>query len=404
MITASPSSRSLLNTNTSQFTDGGSNPVGGDSSTNANGTAVDQNVRSLSDYMTSHPIGAIEGTIMSNYNARAGAITSGQQASEGAINAKYNPLLSDANTQNAADATNAEEGQSGFTMNLPALRLVVQAGDKRIRDLTSTRDELILQGKADAAKQMDELLNTEQSNITAARSAYVSNLIGIGQESRAAASFRSPEQSAVIQLMQTAPDSGITSDDTLQSATAKYRNSQAYKNNIAKGEADINAANAAAGASSASAAQTRTLTGLISGATTGGGNADQDVQDLLAGRLTPDQLQAKYANYPGGSGGAIAAGILSKAQAQGYNVQSGTLAGDAAARRTAAANSGSLIPSLTIAGQNAFGDVSSRLGFGSTPSLSASLNPKVGDVQNYISTDGKSYPYKYDGKNWVRVK
>lgn len=404
MLTASPSSRSLLNTNTSQFTDSGSNPVGGDSSTNANGTAVDQNVRALSSYMTSHPIENQEGTIMANYNARAGAINAGQQASEGAVNAKYNPLLSDANTQNAADATNAEEGQSGFTMNLPALRLVVQAGDKRIRDLTSTRDELILQGKADAAKQLDDLLGTEQSNITAARSAYVNNLIGIGQESRASASFRTPEQTAVTTLMQNAPDVGITSSDDLATATAKYRNSAAYKNNIAKGEADINAANAAAGLAGAQTVQTRTLTGLISGSITGGGNADQDVKDLLAGRMTPDELQKKYANYPIDSGGAIAAGILSKAQAQGYDVNKGVLAGKASADRVTAANSGSLIPSLTIGAQNAFGNVTSRLGFGGSSDASGSPFPGAGSAVQGQTYSVGGFPYVWNGTALVLQK
>lgn len=333
-IQAQPSTRSLLSTNTSQFTDGGSNPIGGVSSTDANGTAVDQNVRSLSDYMTTHPIQNQEGTIMSNYNARVAATNAGEQANEGAINAEFAPQLSDATIQGAADTTNAEESQGGFTMNLPALRLVVQAGDKRVRDLTSQRDELIQQGKSAAAAHLDELLGTEQENITAARSAYVNNLIGIGQEARASASFRTPEQTAVSSLITSAPDAGITINDDLATATQKYRNSKSYKNNIAQGEATINAANAGAAASSASAAQTRTLTGMIAG---GAGSHAQDIADLKSGKLTPESLQAKYAQYGQFS---PAAAILSEAQSQGYDVNQGSLTGKGQSEQTAALNSG----------------------------------------------------------------
>jgi hypothetical protein len=64
-------------------------------------------------------------------------------------------------------------------------------------------------------------------------------------------------------------------------------------------------------------------------------------QDPTKG-MTTQQLQDKYANYPGGAGGAIAARVLSEAQAQGYTAAGSDLGNKGASELNAAAHSGSL--------------------------------------------------------------
>lgn len=378
----------------------------------------DQAASELNDYLNGGTVtpaeSSYEDTLLGQYNANTAA-------TESAYTNEYNGLQSDYQAQ--LDQLNREIGNNTDTdsENNMGVDASLLAYDK---NLGASQDAQLLGSEAQAegsnataeANALSGLSENYQTNLTTGRSNMASELgtaatLQTPEEATAIAQ-KQAQNAAVVQMQTEAPDAGILSTDDFDTAISKFENSNYYKANIGTAQktvqnlqaqislagAQAGEASAGAAASSASAAQTRTLTGLINGSGSAGTAYQADVQALLDGTATPAQIQTKYANYPGGTGGAIAAQILSAAQAQGYNVNEGTLSGEAQQSQTNALNSGNLFDMLggwATQGINAAGRTLSSFG----PSTSG--GPTVGQTQT-VSQNGVSATYMYNGSAWVK--
>lgn len=268
-----------------------------------NSTNTSAGFDALKTYVGANPLDKQELSIMDRYAQRRQLATDASAANDALISSKYGGLIKDSKENTAGDITTSQESNRGFGVNMGALREFVKVGDRRVRDLTQARDELLLQNKANEASRLDTLLVDEQNNLTTARTTFLDNLLKMGQEARAVSEesravsaegralsaesraergFETPEQrrsaelanttkQSIIALGQSAPDAGILETDDYNTAVRKYKDSHTYRTNQAQAdlklkeiEANIRQSNAAAGASEASTAkslaETRALT------------------------------------------------------------------------------------------------------------------------------------------------
>lgn len=307
------------------------------------------------------------------------------------------------------------ESRRGFATNVAALTNLQKQGDQRVKQLTDQANQALMANNAAGAAALSDLAVKEQESITNARTQFLSQYFQTQQEARAQATFRTPEQTATIALAQQYPGAGIKDGDTLEQAQQKISNSPLYQANLSKVQQDIDTAKAQAGyeqaqtqylpdqvraslmsagaaqtsaaaqanLSGATADQTRYLTELYKGGSTGGAQ-DTDVQALLSGSATPQSLQAKYANVP--NGGLLVSNILSKAQQGGYNLQTGTLSGVAQQRQTETLNSGNVLGVAGLGLTNLFNTGSKTL-YNGTGALDK------GGVPNQVQYQGKTYTF-----------
>ncbi|MDE2022419.1 MAG: hypothetical protein KGI71_05925 [Patescibacteria group bacterium] len=273
-------------------------------------TYNDQAAKQLNSYVNSGTVAPgeanYENTILGNYNANKGATENAYQNELAGIHADYQQQLANLGVTQAEDTNNfqaaAGEAGQGAAYNL-------------LKDRQAFARNQMIGGEARAAAdaataragQINSLTENYNNALETGRSAMASQL-------GTAATLQTPEeenqlaqqkaqQAATVQLMTEAPDAGITPGDDFATATAKYRNSRAYRNNIGQGEATIaslqaqaQASEASASASAAQAAQTRRLTEFMGNV----GNipkSDPDVQYLLNGGTT-EGLTARYAGTP----------------------------------------------------------------------------------------------------------
>lgn len=360
----------------------------------------------LSNYLSSNPLDQTNKTIMDSYSEAKKASQSATDSMGQSITDEFAPQLEYTKQQNVNSQTSAQEAQRGFAQNTAALTQLQNTADKRIRDLTTQRDQMLLANNSEGAKRLSDLVVQEQSTLTQARQSWVQNLLGLSSaqnaatqtgiaqsaETRAQAGFETPEQTRQRNLAVTTqqsvntlsgqyPDAGINSTDDLATATQKIQaNSKIYKQNISKGQADIQAAiasaqasGAQAGLSSAEAARTRTLTGLIS---PNSADTQNDVQGLINGTIYPEDIMAKYANAT--NGGDIAKSIISQAQAKGYDLSKGNLAGKAKQNLNQSASSGNPLSAFTAGVQSLF----------APPKKSLSPSTGNADYQAYLKAVG----------------
>jgi len=243
----------------------------------------------LGSFVGSNDLGKQEKTIMETFAARAGLAKEGGIADRKLTDSNFAGKIAGQLDANASEYTQASEGRAGFGTQTAAVRMLEDSGGKRVRDLEKQRDELLLQSKVMEAGRLDNLIADEQSAITTARKTWIDNLLmttaearaqsaeardisvenrNISREERDIAAFETPEQArtrdlvanlagdsikSIQALATTAPGAGITSTDTFDQAVAKYRNSVEYKQNVRKGELEIQQAEA-------SIANTRSIT------------------------------------------------------------------------------------------------------------------------------------------------
>lgn len=307
------------------------------------------------------PIG---NTIMQNY-ASAISAASGSAATNaksitdtGAYNLGYE------NTQDKNLGTQMQEGGRGFVVNPGAIAVLQTQADKRVRDLTTQMNDALANNNSTLASHTADLIAQEQTAITNARTNFLSQYFQSQGEARAEASFQSPEQQSVMSLASTYPSAGVLPTDSLAAAQAKVANSAQYKQNLAKGAADIaasnasaNASNASAGLSSAQAAQINTILKTLKD----NGSYDADVSGLTTGAATDATLHAKYDGYPNGMGALIISNIESQAQAKGWNPQQSSLNAAGQKSLTEAANSGNPFSILGAGGTSLLNTAGSKL-------------------------------------------
>lgn len=259
-------------------------------------------------------------TIMETFAARAGLTKEKGLAERSLTDSQYGTKIADQLNTNASEYTNASEGRSGFATQTAAVRMLEDSGTKRIRDLEKSRDELLLQSKIGEASRLDGLINDEQTAITNARKTWIDNLLmttneqraqnadarSASQENRAIAGFETPEQARqrdlvsnlagdsikqIQTLATTAPSAGILSTDTFDQAVQKYRNSTEYKQNVKKGELEIEQAQA-------NIANTRSLTTTrVNGGSGAGGGSTPYGSDLDALIGSASQIAAQGGKF-----------------------------------------------------------------------------------------------------------
>jgi len=370
--------------------------------------------------------------ILDRYNQAQGATAANTQQTGQYISSMYGGNIDYEKLQTGVAKQGALESRRGFATNVAALTNLQKQGDQRVKALTDQANQALMANNAAGAQALSDLAVQEQTAITTARTNFLNQYFATQQEARSQASFRTPEQTAAIALAQQYPDAGIAPGDDLQAAQQKILQSPVYKNaqqkvlqdiESAKAQALLNStqaqylpeqvkaqlmqaaasqtsagaavtsANAQAQLAGAQSEQTRFLTDMYKGGGTGG--QAQDVSGLLNGSITPQSLQAKYANVP--NGGLIVSNILSQAQSQGYNLNSGTLAGLAQQKQTETLNSGNLLGGIGLRLNNLF-DTGQKSLYQATD-VGSMLHPSTGATQNVL---GKTY--KFDGKNWVLQK
>lgn len=171
-----------LNTSYTQFQGA---DIGKNSGVQSDQTA---GLSALSNYVKGQgSFGSQQDTIMDTYAKRRQLATEGAEATAAKLESQYSTDLEDTQASDAAKINTERESQRGFTVNMGALREFVKAGDKRVRDLTKAKDELLLQNKANEASRLDTLLADEQTSITTARNNYLKSLLDLGSEARAVA-------------------------------------------------------------------------------------------------------------------------------------------------------------------------------------------------------------------------
>ncbi len=339
--------------------------------------------------------------ILDRYNAAQGATSANTQATGNYIQSVVGGNTDYEKLQTGIQKQSALEGRQGFATNVAMLSNLQKQGDFRVKQLTDQANQALMANNAQGAAALSDLAVKEQSAITDARTQFLSNYFNSQAESRAQASFQTPEQQAVLSLAQQYPGAGISPSDSLDVVQQKISSSPLYQANLGKAQQDIEtakaqaqaaltgaraslmsagaaqtAAGAQAGLAGAQAAQTRYLTNLYQGG--GGGNFDTDVNALLGKTLTPQQLQDKYSSIP--SGGLIVKNILDQAQQKGYDVNAGTLTGNAQATQTNVMNSGNIPNMIGLGLSNAFNASSKSL---------------------YNATGGNSNTVQYNGQNYT---
>lgn len=334
-----------------------------------------------------------ESTIMDTYNnslkaAQGSAAATGTQiADQGNANISYQ------NEQSAAQGTAALEENRGFVVNPGQIKLLSDASTNAVRLLTQQRDDALAQNDSAAAAQYSALALQETTAMTNARTSFLNDYFNSQSEARSEATFPLSQQLTQAQIQEA---QAAASSSTAGAALAKAQASQTAALTPAQIEATLaqaGASSAGANASNATAAQTNALTAFLKQGNVG--SSDPNVQSLLNKTATPDQIQTKY---PSSLYGGYAAAIISAAQAAGYNLNAGTLAGQSQASLTSALSSGnpfSLVGGLATEGMSAVGNLLNLNG-----NSSKSLTPSYP-----VGTDGTAYGYPgyvSNGTAWVK--
>jgi hypothetical protein len=264
----------------------------GTSSTDAAATALSGSLsKTLSGALGDLGSGPDTKSILDTYAARkTNAQTLGE--SERALTTnKYAGLIEDTASSLGQSLNLEAEARKGFATNTALVKQLTDTGSKRIRELARDRDSLLLQQKYQEAGQMDGLIAEEQSTITNARKDWLASFLQLGAESRAQASFETPDvkrskdftynqkeadANALRSLATLAPDAAIVATDTYDEAVAKYRASHTYSLNQQTAEAQlaqIHAQTAASYESIAKSKADRALTTFDAGTGLSGDNA-----------------------------------------------------------------------------------------------------------------------------------
>lgn len=350
-------------------------------------------------------------SIMDTYNSAKSLTTKTGTDAAARINSQYGTGVSDTNISDTKDLTTKLDN-GGFAQMPVALNYLQMAHDKRIRDLTAQKNEALASNDANTSKALSDLIVNEQTAMSNAKTTFLSNFfntqantrantatdISKAQEARAASGFETPEQirqrnldialkttqqQGVLSLAQSAPDANILPTDDYATAVQKFKDSPSFKRNVSQGLATIASTNAQAGAASAQAdaaaaqaANTRALTGLMTG---GSGNVETDAQGLANGTMSAEDLQTKYGGNSATS--YLIPQIISLAQSKyGYDLNKENLTQAGKKNLNSASTGGNILSAGTAALYNIF----------STPP-SKSLSPSTSNeaYQSYLKAIGK---------------
>ena len=176
------------------------------------------------------------------------------EASKAVTTSQYNRQIADQTAANQRGITSFQEETRGYATNTAALRTMMDQADKSVKDLEQRKQELLLQGDAQAASKIGEMqIKTIEMRTNAMQKTF-DNLLQIGsysiqssQERRATAAQSFSERSAINSI---ALQYGVVpkEGDTLDTITARAMPfaSEKQKLELAKTRAEINKVNAEA--------------------------------------------------------------------------------------------------------------------------------------------------------------
>ena len=189
-------------------------------------------------------------TILDTYKSAKQLTNESSAASAKKLESEYSTAVEDINISDTQGATQSFEGQKGFAQMPVALNYMQISHDKRIRDLTKQKNELLLSNDIERSRTLSDLILKEETAISDAKTNFLNQYFAINSENRASQSFETPGQKSareltsktnesILALAQTAPDAGILPTDNYTTALEKYRNSGTYKRDVREGEAKI---------------------------------------------------------------------------------------------------------------------------------------------------------------------
>lgn len=341
--------------------------------------------------------------ILDRYNQAQQATATNTQQTGSYISNQYGQNENYQKQQNNVEQQSELEGRTGFATSIAALTNLQAQGAQRVKQLTDQANQALMANNTQGAQALSDLAVQEQTALTTARTNFLTNYFAAQGEARSEASFQTPEQQQVMALASQYPDANIQPTDSQEQAEAKVKASPTYTATLQKAQQDVQTAqaqaalytaqglaipdqvkaqleSAQAALSSAAAAnvsaaaqslQTRTLVDQVNG--TGSGGHQADITALQNGTATPQQIQDKY-SYLGQY--SPAANIISQAQSGGYNLNQGTITGQAQAAQTAALNSGNLFNLGGLAAANIFNSARNLTGLGvSNPTTVNVISP-----------------------------
>lgn len=162
---------------------------------------ADELTRSLQDQISGAK--GSEQTIMDKFNERKTLAEGAGAANEELIKSQAGTAIQDTEEAGKKRMTAELESRRGFATNTAVVRDLEESTAKRVRDLSKSRDELLLQNKVLQASRIDDLIVSEQEALTSARKTYVEGLLNLSNERRAQLSFETPEQKGQRELEQT---------------------------------------------------------------------------------------------------------------------------------------------------------------------------------------------------------
>lgn len=321
--------------------------------------------------------------IMSAYGNQTNAINANLGNSNAATENYYSGQSAEQQITGAANLQTGITNSKGL-INPSAMQIIQDQSESLLSSINEQMNTAIASNNSAAAESLANAGAQEMQNLVTARQNFLSNYFSAQTESRA-----EETQPYTIGL------TGAQTQEAQASAAASTAGaalSQAQANSVSQlTPAQVEEALASAGASSAganqsnaSAAQTNALTSFLKTGTTSA--SDPNVQALVSGAATPQEIQDKY---PTSLYGGYAANILSTAQSQGYNLNTGTLSGVSQTQNAQSLGAGG-ISALGAGATNLLGDWTGSA-FSSTPASTSSTAPLTGGTMVTMSGPGGTY-------------
>ena len=124
-------------------------------------------------------------TIMNKYAEARKLTEESSGATAKRIESEYGTAVEDTNISDTKALTSTLEGQRGFAQMPVALNYMQVAHDKRIRDLTKQKNELLLSNDSERAKSLSDLILKEETAISGARTNFLNEYFKTTADKRA---------------------------------------------------------------------------------------------------------------------------------------------------------------------------------------------------------------------------
>lgn len=315
-------------------------------------------------------------SILDAYNSQVAATNANLGASNTATQNYYQGQSAEQQIQGGANFQTGITNSKGL-VNPGAMQIIQDQSEALLSTINNQLNDAIANNDTAAQQSLSQAAATEVTNLVTARQNFLDNYFSAQNESRSESAFpltQAQTQSQTTQNLASAAASQASASES--TAAAAYTAAQSKQltqltpSEIEENLAAAGASSAGANASNATAAQTQAMTSFLK--TGAVGASDPNVVALKNGTATPDEI---YTKYPTSVYGGYAASIISQAQLQGYNLNSGTLSAQSQSNTTNALSSGNPFNIIGSLGAQGVGTVGALLTgsntTASTPSLSS---------------------------------